>query len=192
MIKGGKIGTATVRQITPLIAVGQKPVPALPSTTKSRKAGYGATTPAEKKSKGPQRRDREGDEQTILIAEFALRYPAYGELLIHIPNGGYRKNAFEGYRLRAQGVRKGVSDLYLPVACGGFFGLWIEFKAAPPYASQVSDSQKEWIEKMLKKGYYATVAQGPDAALGILATYLSLPPTVARIDQAAKAAFALD
>lgn len=117
----------------------------------------------------------EGQEQAELVKQFRLLFPAEGPLLIHIPNGGSRKNAYEGWRLKEQGVRAGVSDLLLPVARGGFFGLWIEFKAAPPNDAVVSDSQKDWVELMRAQGYRAEICRGVQEALAVLKHYLSLP-----------------
>jgi len=119
----------------------------------------------------------EGDEQAELIEKFRADYPDVGELLIHIPNGGARKNAFEGWRLKRQGVRAGVSDLFLPVARGGFFGLWIEFKAAPPNDAPVSDKQEEWLNLMHAQGYCVHLCMGVAAAMKVLVAYLAMPPT---------------
>ncbi len=121
--------------------------------------------------------EAEGDEQAQLIKQFRAAYPVEGALLIHVPNGGSRKNAFEGWRLKEQGVRAGVSDLLLPVARGGFFGLWIEFKAAPPNDAAVSDSQKDWVALMRAQGYAAEICLGVAAAFQVLADYLALPGT---------------
>lgn len=124
-----------------------------------------------------QRKEAEGEEQAQLVAWFEATYPEWGTLLIHIPNGGSRKNAFEGWRLKQQGVRAGVSDLLLPVARGGFFGLWLEFKAAPPNDAAVSPPQREWVERMRSQGYQARVVLGVVAAQAALAEYLALPAT---------------
>jgi hypothetical protein len=132
---------------------------------------------AKKARRGKGKREAEGDEQTELIAEFRARYPVEGPLLIHIPNGGSRKNSFEGWRLKQQGVRAGVSDLFLPVARGGFFGLWIEFKAAPPNDADPTDSQLEWLRLMREQGYHAELCLGVAAALAVLEAYMVLPPT---------------
>lgn len=132
---------------------------------------------AKKVRRGKGKREIEGDEQTELIAQFRERYPVEGPLLIHIPNGGSRKNAFEGWRLKQQGVRAGVSDLFLPVARGGFFGLWIEFKAAPPNDAEPSDAQLEWLDLMRGQGYQADLCLGVGAALAVLEAYMVLPPT---------------
>lgn len=124
-----------------------------------------------------RKREIEGDEQALLIKEFRLMYPDVGRLLIHVPNGGSRKNKFEGWRMKEQGVRAGVSDLLLPVARGGYFGLWIEFKATPPNDAEVSEAQEEWINEMLKQGYAAKPCLGIADAMSLLAWYLGLPPT---------------
>lgn len=133
--------------------------------------------PADVKAGKPRKGEIEGDEQVVVIDQFRAMFPDVGHLLIHIPNGGSRKNAFEGYRLKRQGVRAGVSDLLLPVARGGYFGLWIEFKAEPPLDAAVTGSQKEWIDYMRGEGYWADVCLGPDAAIRALKDYLKAPPT---------------
>lgn len=138
-----------------------------------------ATDVPKRESRAPRcrKRDREAEEQSELIAVFERAYPALANFLIHIPNGGSRKNRFEGYRLKKQGVRPGVSDLQLTLARGGYFGLWIEFKAAPPFDAAVSASQQEWISSMREQGYAARVCRGVEEAFGALQDYLQLPPT---------------
>lgn len=131
--------------------------------------------PAKGKHK-PTRRDIEGESQATMLEEFRLSYPDFAPYLIHIPNGGSRKNAFEGYRLKRQGVRKGVSDLFLPVPRGHFHGLWIEFKAEPPFDAPVTEEQLEWIEMMKQQDYAAYVCLGVTEAMDTLKDYLSLPP----------------
>lgn len=74
--------------------------------------------------KPARRMDVEWEEQCLVVDSFALRHPEFADVLIHAANGGSRRNAFEGWRLKRQGVKKGVSDLFLPVARGGYFGLW--------------------------------------------------------------------
>lgn len=141
--------------------------------------------PAEARGDKPRRGEIEGEEQAAVIEGFRAKHPEVGTLLIHIPNGGSRSNAFEGYRLKRQGVRAGVSDLLLPVARGGYFGLWIEFKAAPPNDAAVTASQKEWITEMDGQGYRALVCLGVDSALSELDAYMALPPTRVVIDRCA-------
>lgn len=120
-----------------------------------------------------KRNDYEGDEQAQLIIEFRQSYPELEPFLIHNANGGSRKNRFEGWRLKAQGVRKGVSDLLLTLMRGGYGGLWIEFKASPPHTARVTDEQIEWCVLMREQGYAACVAVGTRQAMEIIELYLA-------------------
>ena len=124
-----------------------------------------------------RKREAEGEEQAQLITWFRAQYPELGALLIHIPNGGSRKNAYEGWRLKQQGVRAGVSDLFLPVARGGFFGLWLEFKATPPEDALVSEAQESWLAQMRAQGYRAEICKGLGPAQVLLREYCTLAPT---------------
>lgn len=138
-----------------------------------------STPPLSKRAASTRRRksEAEGEEQAQLLAWFRLQFPELGPLLIHIPNGGSRKNAFEGWRLKQQGVRAGVSDLLLPVAKGGYFGLWIEFKATPPDDAGVSPAQESWVQAMRSQGYRAEICKGLAPAQALLLDYCRAPAT---------------
>lgn len=90
------------------------------------------------------------------------------ELLFHIPNGGSR-NKIEAANLKRQGVRAGVSDLLLPVARGGFHGLFIEMKAGK---NVPTEKQNEWISAVRKQGYAAEACWGWEQAAKLLEKYL--------------------
>lgn len=112
-------------------------------------------------------------EQVISWANWNLReYPAL-KWLHHIPNGGKRNKA-EAARFKAQGVKAGVSDLFLPAARGGYHGLYIEMKYGK---NKPTDKQEEFIADMQNAGYKATVAYGADEAIEILQAYLREPET---------------
>lgn len=121
--------------------------------------------------------DREGLEQAALMAELRLRMPEVADLIYHVPNGGHRVKSVAA-KLKAQGVKAGIPDLVLPMARGGFFGLYIEFKAAPPYDAAVSESQHERIRKLNAHGYLAVVCRGNFDTVEQLRAYLRLAPTV--------------
>lgn len=120
--------------------------------------------------------DREGLEQAALLAEVAVRYPAAFKLIYHVPNGGHRHKAVAA-KLKGQGVKAGVPDLVLPMARGGHFGLYIEFKAMPPFDAAVSPSQAAYIQALIAQGYLAVVCRGHIDALECLRAYLLQPPT---------------
>lgn len=71
----------------------------------------------------------EHDHQAALIAWANAQECRYPELkwLFAIPNGGHRSKAVAG-KLKAEGVRRGVFDLCLPVKRGIYSSLWIEMK----------------------------------------------------------------
>lgn len=89
-------------------------------------------------------------------------------LLYHIPNGGRRDHA-EAVNLKRQGVKAGVPDICLPVARGGFHGLYIELKAGD---NKPTAKQKEWLANLRAEGYKATVCNGWDAARDTILNYL--------------------
>lgn len=131
------------------------------------------------KSKTPRAKpiDREGQEQAALMREIELRYPEVFELIYHVPNGGHRVKAVAA-KLKAQGVKAGIPDLVLPMARGGYFGLYIEFKATVEPAP-VSTSQKGCLRRLNAQGYLAIVCRGHFDAMEQLRAYLMLPATVA-------------
>lgn len=120
-------------------------------------------------------RDLEHQEAVALIEWRDAHVGKYPELdeLYAIPNGGKRSKRTRG-RLKAEGVKSGVSDYHLPVARGGFIGCYIELKAAGGTASK---KQREWIEKMRARGHWAGVCVGWEAARDVLVEYLSMGPT---------------
>lgn len=121
--------------------------------------------------------DREGLEQAALMAELRLRLPEVADLIYHVPNGGHRVKAVAA-KLKAQGVKAGIPDLVLPMARGGYFGLYIEFKATPPYDAAISASQHERIRKISNQGYLVIVCRGHFDAMEQIRAYLRLAPTV--------------
>jgi hypothetical protein len=89
-------------------------------------------------------------------------------LLLAIPNGGHRHPATAG-KLKAEGVRRGVPDLFLPVPAGDRHGLWIELKAK---GGRPTPEQRAWIEALRSLGYRAEVCVGWEAAKGVIEEYL--------------------
>ena len=120
--------------------------------------------------------DREGLEQAALLKEVTLRYPAAAKLIYHVPNGGHR-HKLVAIKLKEQGVKAGVPDLVLPMARGGYFGLYIEFKAMPPFDAAVSASQDAYIQALTEQGYLAIVCRGHIDAFEAIRAYLLQPPT---------------
>jgi hypothetical protein len=114
-------------------------------------------------------------EQAAVIAWAAYqrrRYPEL-ELLYAIPNGNWRHKATAG-KLKAEGVRRGVPDLCLPVPRGPYHGLYLELKRKG--GGKLSRSQHEWLERLAAQGYRAAVAKGAEEAIRELEHYLQACP----------------
>ena len=72
--------------------------------------------------------DTEHSIQTAFFAGLALAKIHPDTKWVHaIPNGGERSAATAG-KLKAEGVRKGVWDVFVPIPRQGKCGLYIEFK----------------------------------------------------------------
>lgn len=113
----------------------------------------------------------EDDHQQAVI-EWANAQPHnLGDYLIAIPNGGNR-SAREGARLKKQGVKAGVSDLFLAFPTLEHSGLWVEMKAPGRPPSSVSKVQREWITRMNDIGYLAVVCFGMDEAIQAIKDYM--------------------
>lgn len=98
-----------------------------------------------------------------------LKYPEL-ELMHHIPNGGHRSKAEAG-RFKAEGVKAGIPDVFLPVARNGFHGLYIELKRQK--YGRLSPDQEDKIPKLRAQGYRVEVCKGFQQAADLIEDYLS-------------------
>lgn len=115
----------------------------------------------------------EHNEQVSLMKWWSLAHQQFGiseQLLFAIPNGGER-NVIVASRLKAEGVRAGVPDLFLAHPNNEFHGLFIEMKK--PKGGVVSDNQKCYLELLKCSGYAVAVCHGWIEAKQIIEDYLS-------------------
>ena len=98
------------------------------------------------------------DDEAYAVAIPELKW------LHHIPNGGGRGDSaksamIRGGQLKAEGVKAGVADLFLPVRRGQWPGLYIEMKKPAVKAKKegilggVSDEQKQFGDFVMAQGY---------------------------------------
>lgn len=113
----------------------------------------------------------EDTEQAHIFAWAAWASGKYPELdlMHHIPNGGKRSKS-EAARFKAQGVKAGVPDIFLPCARGSYHGLYIELKRTK--GGKLSAAQKEWIDALRGQGYKVIVCYGFDEAREVIINYL--------------------
>ena len=109
-------------------------------------------------------------------------------LIFAIPNGGERDRAVAG-RLKAEGVKSGVSDLFLPVpvwSIDGFkCGLFLELKRPDSIgksAGKPSEQQIAFLQEMHKRGYSVTVRWGWEDAWDALTQYIRGEPVAPNFD----------
>lgn len=102
------------------------------------------------------------------------KYPVLRKMY-HIPNGGKRGKA-EAARFKAAGVKKGMPDIHLPVARGGYHSLYIELKRAE--GGRLSDAQRACMEALREENNRVEVCQGWVAAARVVAAYVGMEVTI--------------
>ena len=104
-----------------------------------------------------------------------VRLPIIGlRWMHHIPNGGSRGSdarsaQITGARLKAAGVKSGISDILLPMRNKTFGGLYLEMKNAK---GVLSASQVEFGEFVTSQNYQFATARTWREAARIIETYL--------------------
>jgi len=93
-------------------------------------------------------------------------YPGIDHMFA-VPNGGKRSFSV-AKKLKAEGVKRGVPDLFLPVPKGLFCGLWIEMKAKD---GKLSADQILWRDFLTAKSYAWKVCYGCNEAIKTVQWY---------------------
>ena len=94
-------------------------------------------------------------EQVTFVQWFRRQHPSVR--IFAIPNGGQRNVVVAG-KMKAEGVSRGVPDLYVPA-----WGLWIEMKRTKGWA--LSPEQRDWIGYLGGLGHTVIVGKGADDAI---------------------------
>lgn len=110
----------------------------------------------------------EHQEQVLLIKWFDLQYRGR-IVLFAIPNGGQR-NLLVAKKMKAEGVRAGVPDLFLAVPNKDYAGLFIEMKKEK--GGVVSEYQKIMLSRLEQAGYKCSVCKGFEEAKAEIEEYL--------------------
>lgn len=114
----------------------------------------------------------ESEMQIALFDWAKLQEKKYPELklLHHIPNGG-KRNITTAVRLKREGVKAGVPDVFLPVARKGYHGLYIELKAGK---GKVTINQDFWIDELREQKYFVDVCWDWEVAKSLILKYLEV------------------
>jgi len=125
--------------------------------------------------------DSEHSQQVALfawVADSVGKYPALAYMFA-IPNGGLR-DVRTATNLKAEGVKSGVPDIFLPtfssgIRVDGWYGCFIEMKLEK-YRNHknggCSDAQIDFIDYAVSMGYYCKVCYSWEEARDVLVKYL--------------------
>lgn len=113
----------------------------------------------------------ESDEQKLLFEWIEWAKVKYPELALcyHVVNEGRRSYA-TGRRMVAEGLRKGVPDICLPVPNMRYTALYIELKRKN--GGRLSNEQRGWIDALNRVGNLAVVCHGFEEARDTILEYL--------------------
>ena len=119
----------------------------------------------------------EHGHQCALFAWAALSVGIYPELkwMFAIPNGGSRGDTersaiIVGGKMKAEGVKPGVHDIFLPAARKGCHGLFIEMKKPTGKPSPI---QIEFKHDMQDAGYGSCICYTWEQAREVIILYLT-------------------
>lgn len=111
--------------------------------------------------------------QQSCIKWFDYQYPQYKLNLFAIQNGGAR-NKIEAGIMKGEGVRSGVSDLFLAIPKQGlknnYPGLFIEMKTQ---TGRQTDTQKEFEKAVNSQGYFYFLCRSFDEFKAMVEFWIS-------------------
>lgn len=119
-----------------------------------------------------RKRKNNNSERTrvhLPLMKWARQHPICNQYLIHIANER-RCSLQQGAILKAMGVKRGVSDLFLAYPTKRYAGFWLELKAP---GKKPTESQLEWFSRMEKVGFCCAWFDDWDKAKNSILEYLS-------------------
>jgi hypothetical protein len=119
-------------------------------------------------------RQLEHEMQVALFAQLDMDPRTKHALIYAVPNFSGRMGkltAIHGARLKAEGRKRGVPDINVDEARGGYHGLRIELKAGK---NRPSPEQADWIARLQSRGYSAVVCKSRETAFDTIVGYLEM------------------
>jgi len=92
------------------------------------------------------------------------------ENVFAIPNGGDR-NLLVAVKMKREGVKAGVPDVFVAIASDEFHGLFLEFKSAK---GRVTPEQLHWHSMLRNAGYLVIVVRSALEAIKVIKNYFGL------------------
>lgn len=100
---------------------------------------------------------------------YQKKYPELGFLIGSL--NGVRLTIGQAMKAKKTGLKKGVPDIFLPVARGCHAGLWVELKRIK--GSKILPEQYDWQAFLSEHGYKHVFAYGAEEAWKVIIDYLS-------------------
>lgn len=126
------------------------------------------------KEKQPAQCPVEAVEQKQLNAFCAVRVPKHYDSMWHTVNeSGGSGDARYGGNLKSMGRKSGVADWVVAVPTEHHHGLFIELKRQNKKCGGPKKDQRDFLLRQEGLGYACAVAYGYEAALEVIADYLS-------------------
>lgn len=126
------------------------------------------------KPKKPRRHEESDIQQTIVTWSKLYKGKIGGETFflsdyLHAnPNGG-KRDPREAARLKREGVKAGVSDLFVSIPSKGYHGLWVEVKTEK---GVMTKAQKDFFALQQWMGYRCEVVRSILEFVALIEDYL--------------------
>jgi len=101
------------------------------------------------------------------------QYPALGRFFA-VPNGGHRHKAVAG-KLKVEGVRAGIPDVFHLTSAFPYRGLVLEFKVG---RNKPTSEQEDWFTYLRAQGFHVAVPRSWVEAALITIEYFGLPESL--------------
>lgn len=125
----------------------------------------------------------EGGHQKAIFIWAAWNTGRYPELKwLHSSQAGAKMTPATAGKMKAEGMKAGVPDIFLDVPRGGFHGLRIELKVPEQRNAkgtlikrkgELSAEQKAWLDHYTQAVFFTRVCYGWEHAVETLETYLN-------------------
>lgn len=109
---------------------------------------------------------KESDVQAYIFQWSA--YIPQLKYMFAIPNGGSR-DVREAVNLKRQGVKRGVSDIFIPIPTSNYHGMFLELKVGK---NKPSKEQVAFLQFVNRVGYCGVVCYGFEEAVITIQKYL--------------------
>jgi hypothetical protein len=109
--------------------------------------------------------------QCEVVKYIQLRYP---KVRYCASAGGVRTTISQARKMKASGYVKGFPDLQILEPKGGYHGMFLELKTLKGHPTA---EQRQWVQHLSNKGYYAKIIKGIDNIIIEIDKYLKYKDT---------------